>query len=188
MMQTIIYLIPATAPVVALQFIVCTLFSLAGVHLFGGKVHLGNRLLEDTDYATGGLYAFNYNDYASAMVTSFNLCIVNNWYVFMDAYAVATGTAWSRVFFIFFWAVAVAFTLNVVVAFVVEAFVFRMAKAEAREVSPSLSRSRSRSESPSYVRVKRRGFERGHIYSCYDLYEDLAVKSNAKGPATGTIA
>ncbi|XP_024370612.1 two pore calcium channel protein 1 isoform X3 [Physcomitrium patens] len=78
MIQTIIHLIPATAPVVALQLIVCTLFSLAGVHLFGGKVYLGNRLLEDTDYATGQLYAFNYNDYGSAMVTSFNLCIVNN--------------------------------------------------------------------------------------------------------------
>ncbi|XP_073388822.1 two pore calcium channel protein 1 isoform X2 [Physcomitrium patens] len=188
MIQTIIHLIPATAPVVALQLIVCTLFSLAGVHLFGGKVYLGNRLLEDTDYATGQLYAFNYNDYGSAMVTSFNLCIVNNWYVFMDAYAVATGTPWSRVFFIFFWAVAVAFTLNVVVAFVVEAFVFRMEKAEAQKNSPSLSRSRSRSESPSHVRGKRRALGRmPHIYSCYDLYEDMAVKSNATGPATGKM-
>ena len=131
MAQTLLHLIPATAPILTLQFLVCTLFSLLGVQIFGGKVYLGNPLLENTEYATGHLYAFNYNDYASAMVTSFNLCIVNNWYVIMDAYAVITQTPWSRSFFISFWAIAVAFTLNVVASFFVEAFVYRMEKAEA---------------------------------------------------------
>lgn len=176
MAQTVVRLIPATAPILALQFTVCTLFSLLGVHLFGGKVYLGNRLLEDTEYATGRLYAFNYNDYASAMVTSFNLCIVNNWYVIMDAYALVTGTAWSRVFFVTFWAVAVAFTLNVVVAFFVEAFVFRMERAETkRSAQPSISRSRS--GSPTHGRPhSRRPLGKAHIYSCYDLYEDIVRK------------
>ncbi|KAG0629978.1 hypothetical protein M758_1G144100 [Ceratodon purpureus] len=171
MAQTVVHLIPATAPILALQFIVCTLFSLLGVHLFGGKVYLGNRLLEDTDYAAGRLYAFNYNDYASAMVTSFNLCIVNNWYVIMDAYAVVTGTAWSRVFFLFFWAVAVAFTLNVVVAFFVESFVFRMEQAKTDQKKyPAPSRSRSRSESPRRGRSPiRRPSRMHHIFSCQDL-------------------
>jgi two pore calcium channel protein len=154
MAQTLIRSIPATAPILALQFTVCTLFSLLGVQLFGGKVYLGNVLLEDTDYAAGRLHAFNYNDYASAMVTSFNLCIVNNWYVIMDAYAVVTHSPWSRVFFISFWAVAVAFTLNVVVAFVVEAFVVGMEEAETpMTAQPS---SRSRSESPPRGRLRGR--------------------------------
>lgn len=102
---------------------------------------MGNLLLEDTEYASGRLYAFNYNDYASAMVTSFNLCIVNNWYVIMDAYAVVTGTPWSRLFFVSFWAVAVACTLHVVVTFSVETFVSGMEKAEKGISHPSSSSS-----------------------------------------------
>jgi len=88
----------------------------------------------------------------------------------MDAYAVATGTPWSRVFFVTFWAVAVAFTLNVVVAFFVEAFVFRMERAETK------SRP-SRSESSTHGRLHgRRPLGMPHIYSCYDLYEDMVKK------------
>ena len=175
MAQTVVHLIPATAPILALQFTVCTLFSLLGVHLFGGKIYLGNRLLEDSEYATGRLYAFNYNDYASAMVTSFNLCIVNNWYVIMDAYAIVTESAWSRVFFVSFWAVAVAFTLNVVVAFFVEAFVFRMERAETKKREAQVSRSRSRSESSTHSSPRfRRPLGMPHVYSCYDLFEDIS--------------
>lgn len=169
MAQTLVHLIPATAPILALQFLVCTFFSLLGVHSFGGKVYLGNPLLENTGYATGHLYAFNYNDYASAMVTSFNLCIVNNWYVIMDAYAIVTQTPWSRAFFISFWAVAVAFTLNVVVAFFVEAFVYRMEKTEAKTANQT-----SRSGSPTNRRRKRS--RRTLSTSCDDLYEEIVKK------------
>lgn len=175
MAQTLVHLIPATAPILALQFTICTLFSLLGVHLFGGQLSLSNRLLDDTDYAAARLHAFNYNDYASAMVTSFNLCIVNNWYVIMDAYAVVSGTAWSRAFFVAFWAVAVAFTLNVVVAFFVEAFVFRMEVAERQEMALRGSRSRSQSQSPT---SHHGGRALGRIYSCYDLYEDIVTKKS----------
>lgn len=171
MAQTLLHLIPATAPILALQFLICTLFSLLGVHIFGGKVYLGNPLLENTDYATGHLYAFNYNDYASAMVTSFNLCIVNNWYVIMDAYAVVTQTPWSRSFFISFWAIAVTFTLNVIVAFFVEAFVYRMEKAEAKRNN---SNQTLRSDSPPNER--RKTSRRTLSTSCDNLYEEIVKK------------
>ncbi len=96
MARTLVKLIPATAPILALQFLICSFFSLLGVHLFGGEVYIGHPALENTEYANGRLFAFNYNDYAAAVVTSFNLCVVNNWYVIMDAYAIVTQTAWSR--------------------------------------------------------------------------------------------
>lgn len=168
MARTLFHLIPATAPILALQFLVCSLFSLVGVHIFGGKVYVGNPLLADTEYANARFHAFNYNDYASAMITSFNLCLVNNWFVFMDAYVAATGTGWTRSFFISFWAVAVAFTLNVLVAFFVEAFVNQMEKAQARnrDESAPISSGIPTNETRKEDRIIR-------SYSCYDLYEDM---------------
>ena len=48
----------------------------------------------------------------------------------MDAYAAVTGSCWSHAYFIAFWAIAVAFTLNVIVAFYAEAFTSQMEKVE----------------------------------------------------------
>lgn len=181
MAETLVHVIPATAPILALQFLVCSLFSLLGMHLFGGLIYKGNPRLEGTEYAHHGFYAFNYNDYASAMGTCFNLCVVNKWYVFMEAYAAVTGNRWSRIYFIAFWAIAVAFTLNVVVAFFAEAFTSQMEKAERRK-----AREKRRSEEEllprtgSLVRKKSGGRDLAHratrSLSYYDLYEDIVKK------------
>lgn len=165
MARTLVKLIPATAPILALQFLICSFFSLLGVHLFGGEVYIGHPALQNTEYADGRLFAFNYNDYASAVVTSFNLCVVNNWYVIMDAYAIVTQTAWSRSFFIMFWGIAVVFTLNVVVAFFVEAFVKEMDLAESYHIS-------HRSSDPS----KRRLVSQRKL-SYHNLYKDICKNS-----------
>ncbi len=167
MAHTLINLLPATAPILMLQFLICSSFSLLGVHLFGGKVYIGHPLLENTEYANGRLFAFNYNDYASALVTSFNLCVVNNWYVIMDAYAFVTETPWSRSFFIVFWAVAVAFSLPIVVAFFVEAFVKQMEKVVLLQVPQGASVFPSKS---TYTRK----------LSYHDLYKDIV--KNPTGP------
>lgn len=167
MAHTLINLLPATAPILILQFLICSSFSLLGVHLFGGKVYIGHPLLENTEYANGHLFAFNYNDYASALVTSFNLCVVNNWYVIMDAYAFVTETPWSRSFFIVFWAVAVAFSLPIVVAFFVEAFVKQMEKGVLLQVPQGASVLPSES---TYTRK----------LSYHDLYKDIV--KNPSGP------
>ncbi|KAG0613396.1 hypothetical protein M758_6G099500 [Ceratodon purpureus] len=177
MAQTLIIVIPATAPILALQFLVSSVFSLLGVHLFGGLVYEGNPALAGTQYLTLGFEAFNYNDYASAMATSFNLCVVNKWYVIMDGFAAATNSRWSRAFFMAFWAIAVVFTLNVVVAFFTEAFTGQMEKAEqirvremkrnAEEV-PGLGRRRVGSNLP---------FRTARSLSYYDLYEEVVKKT-----------
>lgn len=178
MARTLIHVIPATVPILALQFLVCSLFSLLGMHLFGGLVYEGNPALAGTEYVTLGFETFNYNDYASAMATSFNLCVVNKWYVIMDGYATATRSRWTRTFFIAFWAVAVVFTLNVVVAFFTEAFTSQVEKAErmrAREM-----RLRNVDEPPTLGRKRSGGnlpFRATKSLSYYDLYEDIIRKT-----------
>ncbi|CAM6105685.1 unnamed protein product [Calypogeia fissa] len=131
--ETIVHMIPVTAPVLGMLYCICSLFSLLGAHLFAGDVYLSNPLLQDTQYAVSGLWVLNFNDYASAMATSLNLCIVGNWYIIMEGYAAATRSSWSRLYFIVFWFITVAFTLSVVVAYFIEAFTLQMEKAKARE-------------------------------------------------------
>lgn len=177
MAQTLIVVIPATAPILALQFLICSAFSILGMHLFGGLVYEGNPALTGTQYLDLGFEVFNYNDYASAMATSFNLCVVNKWYVIMDGYAAATNSRWSRIFFMAFWAIAVVFTLNVVVAFFTEAFTNQMEKAErirARELKRN-------AEEDARLGRKRSGmnlpFRATKSLSYYDLYEDIVKKT-----------
>eukprot|EP00501_MAST-03F_sp_TOSAG23-6_P000298 GSMAST32.ASY1.ANO1.305.1 assembled CDS len=45
-------------------------------------------------------YPNNFNDFASGLVTLFELLVVNNWFIIMDGFAAATGSDWSRWFFI----------------------------------------------------------------------------------------
>lgn len=180
--ETLVHVIPATAPILALQFLVCSLFALLGMHLFGGLIYKDNPALEGTEYALHKFYGFNFNDYPSAMATCFNLCVVNKWYVFMDAYAAVTGTRWSRAYFIGFWAIAVAFTLNVVVAFFAEAFTSQMEKAEKLK-----AREKRRSEEdllPRHGALLRKKSSSGGLprrtaksLSYYDLYEDIVQKT-----------
>jgi two pore calcium channel protein len=177
MAQTLIIVIPATAPILTLQFLISSVFSLLGMHLFGGLVYEGNPALAGSQYLTLGFEAFNYNDYASAMATSFNLCVVNKWYVIMDGYAAATGSKWSRTFFMAFWAIAVVFTLNVVVAFFTEAFNNQMEKAE-RIRAVEMKRI---AEEDSRLGRRRSGvnlpFRATKSLSYYDLYEDIVKKT-----------
>ncbi|KAL3683310.1 hypothetical protein R1sor_001332 [Riccia sorocarpa] len=130
--ETLLRMVSACAPVLGMQFCICSVFSLLGVHLFAGFVYKDNVHLQGTQYAASGLWVMNYNDYASAMATTLNLCVVGNWYIIMEGYAAATQNDWSRVYFIAFWLVTVAFALNVVVSFFVEAYTTQMDKSVAR--------------------------------------------------------
>ncbi|BFI30479.1 protein MpTPC2 [Marchantia polymorpha subsp. ruderalis] len=171
----LVRMVPATAPILGIQYCVCSLFAILGVHLFGGLVYVGNPLLEGTEYAASGLWVYNYNDYGSAMVSSFNLCVVNNWYVIMDGIVAASGTSWARAYFITFWAISVTFTLNVVVAFFVGAFTTQLEKAEN-------DRSMVVPQNSKYAVLTRKkvgfslfmGYSR--TFSKYDLYEEIVKR------------
>nr|GLL22900.1 two pore calcium channel protein 1A-like [Ipomoea trifida] len=56
------------------------------------------------------------------MVTLFNLLVMGNWQSWMQSYKELTGTAWSYVYFISFYVITVLWLLNLIIAFVLEAF------------------------------------------------------------------
>ncbi|KAL3693108.1 hypothetical protein R1sor_006759 [Riccia sorocarpa] len=168
MFSLLVRMVPATASILAFQYFVCSIFAIIGVQLFGGLVYVGNPLLEGTGYADSGLWVYNYNDYATAMVSAFNLCIVNNWYVIMDGITAAAGTSWARAYFIIFWAISVCFALNVVVAFFVGAFTTQLEKARN---DPSMVMHQACTSAVLTRRKFAFSFLLGKLFSKYELYE-----------------
>ncbi|KAK2980341.1 hypothetical protein RJ640_012211 [Escallonia rubra] len=111
-----------------------------GLVIFGGIVNAGNPNLDATDLADDeyplfifsisfldkfSYLLFNFNDYPNGMVTLFNLLVMGNWQVWMQSYKELT-TAWSYVYFVSFYLITIMLLLNLVVAFVLEAFFAEM--------------------------------------------------------------
>ncbi|XP_024022354.1 two pore calcium channel protein 1A [Morus notabilis] len=119
---TFLTLIPSLMPYLGIIFCVLCIYCSLGVQIFGGMVNAGNPKLEATDLADDDYLLFNFNDYPNGMVTLFNLLVMGNWQVWMQSYKDLTGTSWTLVYFISFYLLTVLLLLNLVIAFVLEAF------------------------------------------------------------------
>ncbi|XP_038694433.1 two pore calcium channel protein 1 isoform X2 [Tripterygium wilfordii] len=123
---TFLTLIPSLMPYLGTIFCVMCIYCSLGVQIFGGIVNAGNPKLEATELAEDGYLLFNFNDYPNGMVTLFNLLVMGNWQVWMQSYKKLTGTSWTLAYFISFYLITVLLLLNLVVAFVLEAFFTEM--------------------------------------------------------------
>ncbi|KAI3718455.1 hypothetical protein L6452_19327 [Arctium lappa] len=119
---TFLTLIPSLMPYLGTIFCVMCIYCTMGIQIFGGIVNAGNPDLPSTDLADSDYLLFNFNDYPNGMVTLFNLLVLGNWQVWMQDYAILTGTAWSYAYFISFYLITILLLLNLIVAFVLEAF------------------------------------------------------------------
>ncbi|WOG98746.1 hypothetical protein DCAR_0418091 [Daucus carota subsp. sativus] len=124
--STFLTLIPSLMPYLGTIFCVLCVYCSFGVQLFGGLVNAGNLRLAETDLADSDYLLFNFNDYQSGMVTLFNLLVMGNWQIWMQSYKELTYSAWSYIYFVSFYLVTVLLLLNLVVAFVLEAFFAEM--------------------------------------------------------------
>lgn len=125
-LATFLNLIPSLMPYLGTIFCVLCIYCSLGVQIFGGIVNAGNSDLEGTELADNDWLLFNFNDYPNGMATLFNLLVMNDWQIWMQSYKDLTGTSWSMVYFISFYLLAVMLLLNLVVAFVLEAFFAEM--------------------------------------------------------------
>jgi two pore calcium channel protein 2 len=104
------------------------LFALLGMELFGENYKLEN--LNSSRVHTCGLYenslyySYNFHDFASSLVILWNIMVVNNWYVFLEAFSFA-ATKWSQLYFIAWWLIAVIITVNLFVSLVIDVFLTR---------------------------------------------------------------
>lgn len=124
--STFLKLIPRLTPYLAMIFCLMCLYCSLGVQLFGGLVSNYNETLETTDLYENDYLVHNFNDYPTGMVTLFELLVMGNWQVWLESYVTLTGTWWTSVYFLSFYAFAILFLLNLVIAFVLEAFFAEM--------------------------------------------------------------
>lgn len=124
--STFLKLIPRLMPYLAMIFCLMCLYCSLGVQLFGGLVNDYNEILETTDMYENDYLVHNFNDYPTGMVTLFELLVMGNWQIWLESYVTLTGTWWTSLYFISFYAFAILFLLNLVIAFVLEAFFAEM--------------------------------------------------------------
>ncbi|KAL3632292.1 mitochondrial thiamine pyrophosphate transporter [Castilleja foliolosa] len=123
---TFLTLLPSLMPYLGTIFCVLCIYCSIGVQIFGGIVNAGNPKLIGSDLEENDYLLFNFNDYPNGMITLFNLLVMGNWQVWMQSYKDLTGTAWTYAYFVSFYLITILLLLNLVVAFVLEAFFAEM--------------------------------------------------------------
>ena len=134
--STIIQLIPTLTVLYGGSLVMLYyIYAIIGIELFQGVTYRGNRDLVDSDYDNFDYYANNFNNFYSALVTLFELMVVNNWFVTMDGYVRATDWGYffhfTRIYFYMFYIMSVVIMINLVVAFILEAFILQWEKNKA---------------------------------------------------------
>ncbi|XP_018410009.1 PREDICTED: two pore calcium channel protein 2 [Nanorana parkeri] len=66
----------------------------------------------------------NFDDFAAALVTLWDVMVVNNWQVFLDAFSRYTNP-WSKLYFVAWWLVSSVIWVNLFVALILENFIHK---------------------------------------------------------------
>ena len=109
---TFLYAWPQAVKLGKMLFCMHYAFGALGVFCFGGLINTDSQRtefeqLQASSFGKANYYPNNFNDLASGFVTCFELLIVNNWFVLCDGIVAASGTKWSRAFFVAFYATSV---------------------------------------------------------------------------------
>lgn len=136
--STFLKLIPRLTPYLGMIFCLMCLYCSLGVQLFGGLVNSGNTTLQTTGLYENDYLVHNFNDYPTGMVTLFELLVMGNWQVWLESFVTLSGSWWASIYFISFYALAILFLLNLVIAFVLEAFFAEM-ELSSSSIDPNSS-------------------------------------------------
>nr|XP_027799866.1 two pore calcium channel protein 2 isoform X2 [Marmota flaviventris] len=112
--------------------VVYYVFAILGINLFQGAIVApGNdSLAHDNGSVPCGSFeqleywANNFDDFAAALITLWNVMVVNNWQVFLEAYERYAGR-WSLVYFVLWWLVSSVIWVNLFLALLLENFLYR---------------------------------------------------------------
>ncbi|XP_053395996.1 two pore channel protein 2-like [Mercenaria mercenaria] len=107
-------------------------FAILGMELFQDKITFPTDKGNASQSVCGtyeqlNYWANNFDDFAAAIVVLWDVMVVNNWFVFLDAYAKYT-TKWSYLYFIVWWLTSVVIVLNLFTALILENFIMKWDK------------------------------------------------------------
>jgi hypothetical protein len=115
-------ILPVLGRYVVIILAVFYVYAIVGMAAFSGKLTRDDPRVAATSYGGANYYAINFDTLPGAFLCLFYLVVLNDWPILMDAAYAATGTKAVRGYFISFWVVVVVLCMNVVVAFVIEAY------------------------------------------------------------------
>ncbi|CAG9815106.1 unnamed protein product [Phaedon cochleariae] len=132
---TLVLLSPLMSSTAVVMMVMYYFFAIIGMELFSQydlRNCCVNSTVEDfykyssnvTSSGIGYYYLNNFNNLIISGITLFELTVVNNWFIVMDAYASVTNK-FSRLYFMLFYLFTMV-VLTIVVASVLEAFRFRI--------------------------------------------------------------
>uniref|UniRef100_G1R4C4 Two pore channel protein 2 n=1 Tax=Nomascus leucogenys TaxID=61853 RepID=G1R4C4_NOMLE len=113
--------------------VVYYVFAIIGINLFRGVIVAppGNSSLAPANgsapcgsFEQLEYWANNFDDFAAAVVTLWNLMVVNNWQVLLDAYRRFSGP-WSKIYFVLWWLVSSVIWVNLFLALILENFLHK---------------------------------------------------------------
>ncbi|XP_069134702.1 two pore channel protein 2-like isoform X2 [Argopecten irradians] len=106
-------------------------FAILGIELFHDAIKFQEKNETGTslDYDCGTYqqleyWANNFDDFAAAIVVLWDVMVVNNWSIFLAAYAKALSQ-WSYIYFIVWWLVSVIIVLQLFTALIIENFIMK---------------------------------------------------------------
>ncbi|XP_027973713.1 two pore calcium channel protein 2 isoform X3 [Zalophus californianus] len=112
--------------------VVYYVFAIMGINLFRGVIMApGNGSLapHNSSAPCGSFeqleyWANNFDDFAAALITLWNVMVVNNWQVFLDAYRRYSGP-WSKIYFVLWWLVSSVISVSLFLALILENFLHK---------------------------------------------------------------
>lgn len=131
---TVVLLSPLMWSTTVVMLVMYYFFAIIGMELFSQydlRNCCGNTTVDDfykysanSTSPLGYYYLNSFSDLLTSLVTLFELSVVNNWFIIMEAYAVVANQ-YSRLYFVLFYLFTLV-VLTIVVASVLEAFRFRI--------------------------------------------------------------
>ncbi|KAM5316756.1 two pore channel protein 2 isoform 2-T2 [Glossophaga mutica] len=113
--------------------VVYYVFAIIGLNLFrgvivappgNGSLVSGNGSAPCGSYEQLEYWSNNFDDFAAALVTLWDIMVVNNWQVFLDAYQRLAGP-WSKVYFVLWWLLSSVIWVNLFLALILENFLHK---------------------------------------------------------------
>lgn len=76
----------------------------------------------------------NFDDFAAAIILLYDVMVVNNWQVFLDAYSRYTSD-WSKIYFVCWWITSSVMWVNLFVALILENFIYKWDRSHSCSVT-----------------------------------------------------
>jgi hypothetical protein len=131
--NTIVHVIPALWRFFGILCVVVYMYAIVGMEIFGKRLSVERlKVLYPNDpgrvelFKNSSFYRLNYmennfDDFPHAIVTLFEQLVVNNWPIVMEGAIAATGWL-ASLYFISFYLISVVCIMNVLVAFLIDAY------------------------------------------------------------------